>query len=450
MKTTAAHAQAQTINSQNFAAGNAFGNSQVHSGGGQKLLRIVATPYLQVLLSLLISIFLVGLASFFFADSALSSEDATINLMFASFLTILSALTLAAFTHSPLPYGLFYTFIVNSAFFLIGLMTLIAFHGHVGHVDVVAYYVLSTMILGFTVWLSERNTKYTFHQILNSKLYSFKRSDKVSVIGLDNPNNIPAEKIDGIIVDFSQDITPEWERYLAQSSLNGVKIYNLVELIEAIDGRLPFEQAGQIAVNWRDGFAFYVPLKRILDLAFALVILPVFIVVIAIAAILVRLDSPGSAFFVQQRVGYKGRKFNIYKLRTMKSRGIFTENADFTHENDPRITRIGKILRKTRIDEFPQIINIIKGEMSWIGPRPESAPLAEWYEREIPFYAYRHLVRPGISGWAAVHQGNVAEIDAAKIKLMYDLYYIKNFSFALDFMIVLRTFFVMLTGFGSR
>ena len=433
MKTTAAHAPAQTINSQNFAAGNAFGNSQVHSGGGQKLLRIVATPYLQVLLSLLISIFLVGLASFFFADSALSSEDATINLMFASFLTILSALTLAAFTHSPLPYGLFYTFIVNSAFFLIGLMTLIAFHGHVGHVDVVAYYVLSTMILG-----------------LNSKLYSFKRSDKVSVIGLDNPNNIPAEKIDGIIVDFSQDITPEWERYLAQSSLNGIKIYNLVELIEAIDGRLPFEQAGQIAVNWRDGFAFYVPLKRILDLAFALVILPVFLVVIAIAAILVRLDSPGSAFFVQQRVGYKGRKFNIYKLRTMKSRGIFTENADFTHENDPRITRIGKILRKTRIDEFPQIINIIKGEMSWIGPRPESAPLAEWYEREIPFYAYRHLVRPGISGWAAVHQGNVAEIDAAKIKLMYDLYYIKNFSFALDFMIVLRTFFVMLTGFGSR
>lgn len=212
-------------------------------------------------------------------------------------------------------------------------------------------------------------------------------------------------------------------------------------MIEAIDGRLPFEQAGQIAVNWRDGFAFYIPVKRILDFLFAIIILPVFLVVIAIAALLVRLDSPGAAFFVQQRVGYKGRKFCIYKLRTMKTRGIFTENADFTHENDPRITRIGRFLRKTRIDEFPQIINIIKGEMSWIGPRPESAPLSEWYEREIPFYAYRHLVRPGISGWAAVHQGNVAEIDAARIKLMYDLYYIKNFSFALDFMIVLRTFF---------
>lgn len=427
-----------------------FGDGHIQAGGGQKLLRILPTPYLQALLTLLIAIFLVGLASFALADSTLSSDEATINLMFASFLTILSALTLAAFTHSPLPYGLFYTFIVNSAFYLIGLMTLIAFHGHIGHVDVIAYYILSTLILGFTVWLSERNTKYTFHQILNSSLYAFKRSDKVSVIGLDNPSHIPSEKIDGIIVDFSKEITPEWERYLAQSSLNGVRIYDLVELIEAIDGRLPFEQAGQIAVNWRNGFAFYVPLKRFLDLAFALVILPIFLLVIAIAAILVRLDSPGSAFFVQQRVGYKGRKFNIYKLRTMKSRGIFTENADFTHENDPRITRIGRILRKTRIDEFPQIINIIRGEMSWIGPRPESAPLAEWYEREIPFYAYRHLVRPGISGWAAVHQGNVAEIDAARIKLMYDLYYIKNFSFALDFMIVLRTFFVMLTGFGSR
>lgn len=450
MKIVTAHPEFPSDGSQSFAASSAIGDGSIAFGGGQKLLRIVAKPYLQVLLSLLVAIFLVGVARFIFADASMSNEDATINLMMASFLTILSALTLAAFTHSPLPYGLFYTFIVNSAYFIVGLPTLIAFHGHLGQIDFVAYYALSTMILGFTVWLSERNTKYTFHQILNTGLYSFKRSDKVSVIGLDNPEQIPPGNIDGIIVDFSREISPEWERYLANCSLNGIKIYNLVELIEAIDGRLPFEQAGQIAVNWRDGFAFYVPVKRILDFLFAIIILPVFLVVIAIAAILVRLETPGAAFFIQERVGYKGRKFKIYKLRTMKTRGIFTENADFTHENDPRITRIGRILRKTRIDEFPQIINIIRGEMSWIGPRPESAPLAEWYEREIPFYAYRHLVRPGISGWAAVHQGNVAEIDAAKIKLMYDLYYIKNFSFALDFMIVLRTFFVMLTGFGSR
>ncbi|MFM8701713.1 MAG: sugar transferase [Hyphomicrobiales bacterium] len=450
MKMSAVDSDARSVPNADFSARAGRRESGLYSGGRGKLLRIVSGPYLQVLLALLIGIFLVGLARFVFADSTLSSEDATINLMFAAFLTILSALTLAALTHSPLPYGLFYTFMVNSAFFLIGLLTLVAFYGYFGHVDFIAYYVLSTMILGFTVWLSVRNIRYTFHQISSSRPYTFKRSDKVAVIGLENPDVVPSDTIDGVIVDFSQDITPEWERYLAQCSLNGVKIFDLVELIEAIDGRLPFENAGQIAVNWRYGFAFYVPMKRILDLAFALVILPVFLVVIAVAAIVVRLDSPGSAFFVQQRVGYKGRKFNIYKLRTMKSRGIFTENADFTRENDPRITRIGRLLRKTRIDEFPQIINIIKGDMSWIGPRPESAPLAEWYEREIPLYAYRHLVRPGISGWAAVHQGNVAEIDAARIKLMYDLYYIKNFSFALDFMIVLRTFFVMLTGFGSR
>ncbi|MFM6344646.1 MAG: hypothetical protein ACKPFK_05805, partial [Dolichospermum sp.] len=247
---------------------------------------------------LLIGIFLVGLARFVFADSTLSSEDATINLMFAAFLTILSALTLAALTHSPLPYGLFYTFMVNSAFFLIGLLTLVAFYGYFGHVDFIAYYVLSTMILGFTVWLSVRNIRYTFHQISSSRPYTFKRSDKVAVIGLENPDVVPSDTIDGVIVDFSQDITPEWERYLAQCSLNGVKIFDLVEMIEAIDGRLPFENAGQIAVNWRYGFAFYVPMKRILDLAFALVILPVFLVVIAVAAIVVRLDSPGSAFFV--------------------------------------------------------------------------------------------------------------------------------------------------------
>jgi lipopolysaccharide/colanic/teichoic acid biosynthesis glycosyltransferase len=122
----------------------------------------------------------------------------------------------------------------------------------------------------------------------------------------------------------------------------------------------------------------------------------------------------------------------------------------FTTVDDPRITPVGRLLRRYRIDELPQVINILRGEMSWIGPRPEAIELAEWYESRIPFYIYRHIVRPGITGWAQVHQGNVAEIKAATGKLHYDFYYIKKFSPWLDLLIAAKTVQILLTGHGAR
>jgi lipopolysaccharide/colanic/teichoic acid biosynthesis glycosyltransferase len=121
-----------------------------------------------------------------------------------------------------------------------------------------------------------------------------------------------------------------------------------------------------------------------------------------------------------------------------------------TQDEDHRVTRIGKFLRRYRIDELPQIINILKGEMSWIGPRPEAVALSLWYEKELPFYRYRHIVRPGITGWAQVTQGHVANVDEVLWKLQYDFYYIKNFSFWVDVLIVARTIRTVLTGFGAR
>ena len=115
-----------------------------------------------------------------------------------------------------------------------------------------------------------------------------------------------------------------------------------------------------------------------------------------------------------------------------------------------RVTSVGRFLRRYRIDELPQILNILRGEMSWIGPRPEAVPLAEWYESQIPFYAYRHIVRPGITGWALVHQGNVAEIEAATGKLHYDFFYIKYFSPWLDVLIVAKTVGILMSGRGAR
>jgi lipopolysaccharide/colanic/teichoic acid biosynthesis glycosyltransferase len=121
-----------------------------------------------------------------------------------------------------------------------------------------------------------------------------------------------------------------------------------------------------------------------------------------------------------------------------------------TKDNDPRITRAGRILRKTRIDELPQLFNILMGEMSWIGPRPEAKVLSDWYEQEIPFYRYRHVVRPGITGWAQVCQGHVASIEDVQKKLEYDFYYAKHFSLWLDVLVALKTIGIMVSGRGAK
>jgi lipopolysaccharide/colanic/teichoic acid biosynthesis glycosyltransferase len=127
-----------------------------------------------------------------------------------------------------------------------------------------------------------------------------------------------------------------------------------------------------------------------------------------------------------------------------------TSGPAFTEADDPRITRVGNVLRRYRIDELPQIINILRGEMSWIGPRPEAVELAAWYEDQIPYYSYRHTVRPGITGWAQVNQGNVAEIAAASDKLKFDFYYIKYFSPWLDALIAAKTLHTIVSGHGAR
>ena len=148
-------------------------------------------------------------------------------------------------------------------------------------------------------------------------------------------------------------------------------------------------------------------------------------------------------------MGYRGKVFTVLKLRTMYQRTQAGES--FTTTDDPRVTPLGRLLRKYHIDELPQAWNILMGDMSWIGPRPEAVELSQWYEREVPFYGYRHIVRPGISGWAQVHQGNgVAAVDIAKLKLQYDFFYIKNLSPWLDVVVVVKTLRAIVTGFGSH
>ena len=165
-------------------------------------------------------------------------------------------------------------------------------------------------------------------------------------------------------------------------------------------------------------------------------------------ALAIKIDSSGPAFYTQLRIGKNGHIFRLLKFRTMVTDA--DQNGDsWTRKDDVRITRFGRWLRKYRLDELPQLINILKGDMALVGPRPDAANLAERFRKEIPFYDYRHLVRPGITGWAQVNHGNTCTIRDALEKLQYDLYWIKNRSFSLDLRIIFRSIKVILTGYGA-
>jgi exopolysaccharide biosynthesis polyprenyl glycosylphosphotransferase len=189
-------------------------------------------------------------------------------------------------------------------------------------------------------------------------------------------------------------------------------------------------------------------LKRIIDILASLFILIITFPVTIITALAIRIDSPGSAFFKQERCGIEGIGFKMIKFRSMYQDAERQSGPVWSSKNDPRITSIGKIIRKVRIDEIPQMINVLKGEMSLVGPRPERPYFVEMLSKEIPYYKRRLKVRPGITGWAQVKHKYDESIEDVKIKLRYDLFYIENMSLRMDFKIIFRTIFVVLFAKG--
>ncbi|MFN0025401.1 MAG: exopolysaccharide biosynthesis polyprenyl glycosylphosphotransferase [Parvularculaceae bacterium] len=189
--------------------------------------------------------------------------------------------------------------------------------------------------------------------------------------------------------------------------------------------------------------------KRVFDLVAAILLLVIFAPLLLVTAIAIRLDSPGPSLYRQRRVGQDGRIFEIYKFRSMRT-DAEKNGAQWASTGDDRITRIGRIIRRTRIDEIPQALNILKGEMSFVGPRPERPEFVTLLDKDIPHYDDRHLVKPGITGWAQVRHSYTASIDGAREKLCYDLFYVKHFSLLLDVLIVLMTVRVAVLGIGSR
>ncbi|MDY6915419.1 MAG: sugar transferase [Candidatus Cloacimonadota bacterium] len=224
---------------------------------------------------------------------------------------------------------------------------------------------------------------------------------------------------------------------------------NLSHFYENITGKVPINIINKswFLENLTEGNkSFYNVLKRIFDLCLSIVLLPIFFVLTPIIALLIKLDSKGPVFFRQVRLGKMGKKVIVIKFRTMR----YTDN-DFTptDENDERITGVGRWLRKFRLDELPQIWNVLKGEMSFVGPRPERPELIEKLEKVVPFYRERMLVKPGITGWDQIsNEYHSASYKDTMEKLQYDLFYIKNRSFSLDISIILKTITTMLSRKG--
>jgi lipopolysaccharide/colanic/teichoic acid biosynthesis glycosyltransferase len=221
--------------------------------------------------------------------------------------------------------------------------------------------------------------------------------------------------------------------------------------------------------------------KRALDILFSIGALVLYGALLPVLAIAIKVDSPGPVFYSQVRVGInrrqgdrrrtahspdidrrspgakndrrkivqEGRAFVIYKLRTMYQDSE-SQGVRWSQKGDSRITRVGRILRKTRLDEFPQFWNVLRGEMSVVGPRPEQPGIAQAIEQELPAFAYRTLVKPGITGWAQIHHGYAATLDDCATKLAYDLYYVRRYGLLLDIDVILRTLFVMLGRIGAR
>lgn len=228
----------------------------------------------------------------------------------------------------------------------------------------------------------------------------------------------------------------------------GVKVSSYSDFIEEKYHRIPVDN---IDAKWlfsaRLDLAhpYYQGVKRMVDLVTALVGLALTAPMILLAALVVKLESKGPAFYSQVRVGRFNRPFRIYKLRTMVNNSE-TSGAQWATKNDSRITAVGKFLRKTRLDELPQFWNVLKGEMSLVGPRPERPEFVEDLGKEIPFYLQRHLVKPGLTGWAQINYPYGASVEDSYNKLTYDFYYIKNASMGLDLQIFLRTIGTVMKG----
>jgi exopolysaccharide biosynthesis polyprenyl glycosylphosphotransferase len=246
-----------------------------------------------------------------------------------------------------------------------------------------------------------------------------------------------------VILAVTHDLPGEMFRILLDAQEQGVQITPMSVLFEQLTARVPVEHIGDswyvaLPLGHAGTGGVYPAAKRIFDVALATVGLVIFGAMLPFIALAIRLDSSGPIFYSQERVGKAGRVFRVRKLRTMVKDAERDGRAIWASSRDPRVTRVGRLLRKARVDEFPQLVNILRGEMSAVGPRPERPEFVAQLEKSVPFYRLRHAVKPGMAGWAVVNYDYVDSIESARVRVEYDLYYIKHQSLWLDILILSR------------
>lgn len=268
-------------------------------------------------------------------------------------------------------------------------------------------------------------------------------------------DDLPVPCVDGVVADLHFDHSDAWDKRITEFVLAGIPVYDVRQSIEQLTGRVEVERLSENTLGALNPNDLFLQIKASIDVVVALISLAILSPLMILIALAIRYETPGPALFRQARTGFRAHPFIVFKFRTM----LTTESTTHTHDhreiamtqvNDKRITRLGALLRRTRLDEIPQLINVVRGEMSLIGPRPEAIALTKWYEQEIPFYHYRHIIKPGITGWAQINQGHVTDVSEIREKLHLDFYYVKNFSFWLDILIIIRTVQTMITGTGAR
>ena len=266
----------------------------------------------------------------------------------------------------------------------------------------------------------------------------------------EEPPDQPLDENVSVVVDLRGVLSESMAQYVSSASIAGYRVRSLSDAYEEHTGRIPMVH---LAEGWelaqpvaRSGYA---PAKRAIDLVLTVITAPIWLILGAVVWGAVKLDSPGSAIYHQKRLGRNNRPFTLHKFRTMVV-DAEEDGPRFAAPDDPRITRVGRFLRMSRLDEIPQLWDVIRGDLSIVGPRPERPVFVEEYENSIPFYASRHLIRPGVTGWAQVNYGYADDEAEAVEKLTYDLYYVKHSSIWFDLQILGMSIWTVLTGFGAR
>lgn len=263
------------------------------------------------------------------------------------------------------------------------------------------------------------------------------------------PDTLIETELDIVLADLQSVVDETLSRQLTKLSQLGVIVLDRSYTESLLTGRIRMETISLNEFGDITAPKFYIGLKRIIDISITLLLLPLILVASAFVALAIKIDSPGPILFSQNRIGSNNKLFLMFKFRSMHS-APKADNPEFAPQADKRITFVGRILRRSRLDELPQFWNVLKGEMSIVGPRPEQAQFVDRFSKTIPFYDLRHSVRPGITGWAQVMTGYASNEDQTRTKLEYDFFYIKHLNIWIDTLVLIRTFKTVVLGRGSR